>query len=87
VKYEKGETNPTDYNSRHPLPLTWEQKDHATEDTFFINAIIDNDIPDALPEKMVQDATNQDDRLARLKDCILGKGYILESATDLVSFK
>jgi len=36
---------------------------------------------------MVQDAINQDDRLARLKDCILRKGYIPESATDLISFK
>jgi len=40
------------------------------EDANFVNAIIDNDIPDALTEKMVQDATNQNDRLARLKDCI-----------------
>ena len=87
VRYEKGETNPSDYNSRHPLPLTREQQDNATEDAFFVNAIIDKDIPDALTEKMVQDATNQDDRLARLKDCILRKGYIPESATDIVSFR
>jgi len=38
--------------------------------------------PDVLTEKMVQDATNQDDRLAGLKDCIIRKGYIPESATD-----
>jgi len=44
MKYEKGETNPTDYNSRYPLLLTREQKDHATEDVFFVNAIIDNDM-------------------------------------------
>jgi len=56
VKYEKGETNPTDYNSRHPIPLTQEQKDLITEDAFFVNTIIDNDIPDVLTEKMVQDS-------------------------------
>jgi len=82
VKHQKGETNPTDYNSRHPL----QQQDHATEDAFFVNTIIGNDILDALTEKMVQDATNQDDWLVRLKNCILRKGYI-QIQTDLVSFK
>ena len=45
VKYEKGSTNPTDYNSRHPLPITDQQKKQAHEETFHINAIIDDDNP------------------------------------------
>ena len=53
VRYEKGCTNPTDYNSRHPLPITEQQKDRAEEETFHINAIIDDDIPDAMTFEMV----------------------------------
>ncbi|XP_066933389.1 uncharacterized protein [Clytia hemisphaerica] len=87
VKYEKGSTNPTDYNSRHPLPITEQQKMQASEETFHINAIIDDDIPDAMTFDMVRKATNADDQLARLKFCILEKGYIPKNANDLQPFR
>ena len=87
VKYEKGSTNPTDYNSRHPLPINDHQRREANEETFHINAIIDDDIPDAMTFDMVRKATNADDQLARLKYCILEKGYIPKNATDLQPFR
>ena len=87
VKYEMGSTNPTDYNSRHPLPITEQQKVRADEETFHINAIIDNNIPDVMTLNMVRKETNADDRLARLKYCILEKGYIPKTATDLQPFR
>ena len=59
VRYERGVNNPTDYKSRHPLPLTPKQRYRATKDAFYVNAIIDNDIPDAMTEEIVQDATNK----------------------------
>jgi len=87
LKYEKRSTNPTDYNSRHALPITDQQMKQVTEEIVHINAIIDNDIPDAMTFEMVQKETNADDQLARLKFCILEKRHIPENALDLLPFR
>jgi len=59
----------------------------VTEEIVHINAIIDNDIPDAMTFEMVQKETNADDQLARLKFCILEKRHIPENALDLLPFR
>jgi len=87
LKYEKRSTNPTDYNSRHALLITDQQMKQVTEEIVHINAIIDNDIPDAMTFEMVQKETNADDQLARLKFCILEKRHIPENALDLLPFR
>ena len=77
VMYRKGTINPTDYNSRHPiqiseLPTT--EKDSmeiTTEVGFFVNAVINQDVPDAMTLEILQKATNKSNVLAKLKYCIL----------------
>ena len=77
VKYEPGRYNPCDYNSRHPLPLPNYEEDEKEEfgveegTELYINAIIAEDLPDAVTLKILQYETNQDDTLAMLKADIL----------------
>ena len=52
------------------------EPNRKTDDTFFINAVINAHLPDAVTIEMVQKATNEDDVLAKLKFCIIKKGYI-----------
>lgn len=42
-------------------------EDQDPDDAIFVNTVIDNDIPNVLRQQMVQDATDQDAKLARLK--------------------
>ena len=77
VKYEPGRYNPCDYNSRHPLPLPNYEEDEKEElgveegTELYINAIIAEDLPDAVTLKILQYETNQDGTLAMLKADIL----------------
>ena len=77
VKYEPGRYNPCDYNSRHPLPLPNYEEDEKEEfgieegTELYINAIIAEDLPDAVMLKILQYETNQDNTLAMLKADIL----------------
>ncbi|XP_057310697.1 uncharacterized protein LOC130648659 [Hydractinia symbiolongicarpus] len=87
VKYEKGTSNPADFNSRHPLQMTHADEEEGIEETQFVNAIVSNNVPDALTEHIIQKATNEDTTLSRLKYCILKTGYIPETAKDLAAYR
>lgn len=86
VVYQRGAENTADYNSRHPLPLS-EDLSEPTEDTLYINSVIDQDLPDAVTLEMMQTMTNQDDTLAKLKHCILEKGHIPATERELQEYK
>ena len=85
VSFRRGESNSTDYNSRHPSePST---PSTSEDDVIFINAIIDADLPDAVTEEMIQKETNNDHTLAQLKYCLLTKGYIPKDHQKLQPFQ
>ena len=84
VKYQKASLNPTDYNSRHPIPLQecalYDQESLSTQNDIelFVNRVIDQNIPDAVTLKILLDAANASDTLASLKYCILNKTKLPE---------
>ena len=83
MKYMPGKTNPCDYQSRHPLPLSHytdrELNDMVIDqgDELCISKIVTDDLPDAVTLKMVQQATQQDPVMQRLIVCI-NRGYIID---------
>ena len=69
MKYLPGKSNPCDYPSRHPLPLTSYSKEQLADmviyddDELCISRIVTDDLPDAVTLTMVQHATKQDQQL------------------------
>ena len=77
VIHEPGESNPSDYLSRHPqrtLVPAWTNK-IVDETELFINAVVNANLPDALTTKEVQEATEIDSQMQDLKVAIT-KGYM-----------
>ena len=70
--HEPGESNPTDYMSRHPQCSTipdWVNQ--GVKDTeWFINAVVDASLPDALTTEEIQEATEEDEQLQELVQAI-----------------
>ena len=72
----EGKSNPTDYNSRHALKnKVPEIEDEDDDEEFYVNAIIDAQLPHAITLKMIRKATNESQTMAQLKYCILNKQY------------
>ena len=91
VKYEPGKSNPCDYNSRHPLALPVYCEENMEEfgieegTEIYINAVIADDLPDAVTYHILKRETNHDDALAMLKaDIISGK---LSERPEIQKFK
>ena len=86
-----GKQNPCDYASRHPRPLVTydsQQLDKMLvehDDEVHVNAVICNDLPDALTKEMVQDATARDRQSQKLIKSIK-QGYLSKDA-ELARFK
>ena len=90
VIYRSGSKNPVDFNSRHPLPYTNIQDLSIDEDDdveIYINSVVEDSLPDAITLKIMQRTTNDDDVLAKLKFCILHKGYIPQESTELDQYR
>jgi accessory gene regulator protein AgrB len=81
MKYIPGKDNPTDYASRHPLPVeSFSELEKSNmimdeDDELCISRIITSDIPDAVTLEMVQKSISLDPISVKLIDCIK-KGYI-----------
>ena len=82
VEYRPGSNNPTDYNSRHPLPDVPEEDEEV-----YINSVVDSNLPDAITLSMLQRATNESDTLAKLKYCIMKKGFIPQDCQELKPYQ
>ena len=50
VVYERGSQNLVDYKSQHPL----EGKADDPDDLLYVNVVMDNDLPDAILQHMLQ---------------------------------
>jgi len=81
MKFIPGKENPTDYASRHPLPIEDYSKLERSsmvidaDDELCISRIITSDLPDAVTLSMVQEATSRDPVCKKLIDCIM-KGHM-----------
>ena len=91
MKYIPGKDKPTDYGSRHPLPLsqfTSKEIDNMIVeqgDDICISRIITDDLPDSVTLETMQKATQLDPILQKLIKCIK-KGYIINDE-DLKPYK
>ena len=81
MKHMAGKDNPCDYASRHPRPLsafTAEERESMImdlEDEVCINRIIEDNLPDAVTIKMLQDAIKEDPVSQKIIRS-LHKGYV-----------
>ena len=79
--YEPGSKTPSDYGSRHPPSANftsaqkreWHVEDENSE--IIVNAVLNDNLPTAVPIEMLQAETAKDETLASLKDDILTRGY------------
>ena len=74
VKYRQGKNNPSDYISRHPLPLSCSSKSEIRESSSLeahVHFIINTDIPDAIDVCKIQEETGLDETLKCLKDHLI----------------
>ena len=71
VEYRDSKSNPTDYNSRHALKdKVPEIEDEDDDEEFYVNAIIDAQLPHAITLEMIRKATSESQTMAQLKYCI-----------------
>ena len=76
VIHEPGHLNPTDYASRHPIPIgrytQQAQADLAISDDveMFVNAIMAEALPDAVTWQDIAKATDEDQTMKKLKTAI-----------------
>ena len=76
VVYEAGQSTPSDYGSRHPVPDRMHTEEERVElgiededdnQEFSINRVIEDNMPDAVTLMMVQLATKEDQVLSRVE--------------------
>ena len=88
--YEPGKTTPCDYGSRHPAGNTLfthkQLEEWCIEDgsDIYVNRIVDDLVPRAVPLKILQQETEKDETLQALKHDVL---YQKKCRPDLKSFK
>ena len=68
VVYTDGNTNPSDFLSRHPCPET--DNKHETSAENYVNLITTHAVPKAMTVKEIQDATKNDETLQHLVEII-----------------
>ena len=68
VVYTDGNTNPSDFLSRHPCPET--DNKHETSAENYVNFITTHAVPKAMTVKEIQDATKNDEALQHLPEII-----------------
>ena len=68
VVYTDGNTNPSDFLSRHPCPET--DNKHETSAENYVNFITTHAVPKAMTLKEIQDATKNDETLQHLAEII-----------------
>ena len=66
--YTDGNTNPSDFLSRHPCPET--DNKHETSAENYVNFITTHAVPKAMTVKEIQDATKNDETLQHLAEII-----------------
>ena len=82
AEYCEGKSNPTDYNSRYALKdKIPEIEDEDDDEAFYVNAIIDAQLPHAIRLEMIRKATNESQAMAQLKYWFLNKQDIPDTPT------
>ena len=85
VEYQPGKDNPSDYNSRHPLPSA--PSEYAEEAELRVQQVVVDAIPDALTAEEVLAATDKDEKLQLLKQAV-ERGYpTKEEAIHIAEYK
>ena len=65
AEYREGKSNPTDYNSRPALKnKVPEIEDEDDDEEFYVNAILDAQLPHAITLEMIRKATNESQTMA-----------------------
>ena len=83
VEYRPGAENPADFLSRHPLPKQSTSDRNAMDD--YVNYIMDNAVPRSLTQAEIQEATQKDATMQKLKQFIQS-GCWNQQDQDLKSF-
>ena len=85
IVYKQGRDNPADYLSRHPNETTTRNSRQEIIAEEYINFIASSTVPKAMTQKEIEDSTQQDATLQKVKELIsTNSWYTIEKSTDSI---